>query len=230
MKLSIIIPVYNEQNTILQILEKINQVNFIQKEVIIVDDCSNDKTIDYLKKLPKQDYKIFYHDVNLGKGAAIQTGKKFITGDIVIIQDADLEYDPKDYKLLVQPIVSGIVEVVYGSRVLNKRRYSLKSFSSIYRIFFNHLLTIFSNVMNNQNLTDAHTCYKTFSTELFNSIDLNENDFSFCPEITTKIAKKGIRIKEVPIEYYGRSYKEGKKINILDGFKALFTIIRYRFL
>ena len=230
MKLSIIIPVYNEQNTILQILEKINQVNFIQKEVIIVDDCSNDKTIDYLKKLPKQDYKIFYHDVNLGKGAAIQTGKKFITGDIVIIQDADLEYDPKDYKLLVQPIVSGIVEVVYGSRVLNKRRYSLKSFSSIYRIFFNHLLTIFSNVMNNQNLTDAHTCYKTFSTELFNSIDLKENGFSFCPEITTKIAKKGIRIKEVPIEYYGRSYKEGKKINILDGFKALFAIIRYRFL
>lgn len=230
MKLSIIIPVYNEENTILQILEKINNINFIQKEIIIVDDCSNDKTIDHLKKLSKKDYKIFYHDINLGKGAAIQTGKKFITGDIVIIQDADLEYDPKDYKLLVQPIVSGKAEVVYGSRVLDKRRYSLKSFSSIYRIFFNHLLTIFSNVMNNQNLTDAHTCYKTFSTELFNSIDLNENGFSFCPEITTKIAKKGIRIKEVPIEYYGRSYKEGKKINILDGFKALFTIIRYRFL
>ena len=230
MKLSIIIPVYNEQNTILQILEKINNVNFIQKEIIIVDDCSNDKTIDHLKKLSKKDYKIFYHDVNLGKGAAIQTGKKFITGDIVIIQDADLEYDPKDYKLLVQPIVSGKEEVVYGSRVLNKRRYSLKSFSSIYRIFFNHLLTIFSNLMNNQNLTDAHTCYKTFSTKLFNSIDLNENDFSFCPEITTKIAKKGIRIKEVPIEYYGRSYIEGKKINALDGFKALFAIIRYRFL
>ena len=122
MKLSIIIPVYNEQNTILQILEKINSVNFIQKEIIIVDDCSNDKTIDHLKRLSKKDYKIFYHNVNLGKGAAIQTGKKFITGDIVIIQDADLEYDPKDYKLLVQPIVSGKAEVVYGSRVLDKRR------------------------------------------------------------------------------------------------------------
>lgn len=230
MKLSIIIPVYNEQNTILQILEKIDKVNFIKKEIIIVDDCSNDNTINHLKKLPKQDYKIFYHNVNLGKGAAIRTGKKFITGDIVIIQDADLEYDPQDYKLLVEPIVSGKEKVVYGSRVLHKRRYSLKNFSSVYRIFFNHLLTIFSNLMNNQNLTDAHTCYKTFSTELFNSIDLKENGFSFCPEVTTKIGKKKIRIKEVPIEYYGRSYKEGKKINILDGFRALFTIIKYRFL
>ena len=229
MKLSIIIPVYNEQNTILQILEKINNINFIQKEIIIVDDCSNDKTIDHLKKLSKKDYKIYYHDINLGKGAAIQTGKKFITGDIVIIQDADLEYDPKDYKLLVQPIVSGKAEVVYGSRVLGKRRDSLKSFSSIYRIFFNHLLTIFSNVINNQNLTDAHTCYKTFSTKLFNSIELNENGFSFCPEITTKIAKKGIRIKEVPIEYYGRSYKEGKKIRPIHIFKVIFTIIYKRF-
>ena len=230
MKLSIIIPVFNEQNTILQILEKINKVDFIQKEIIIIDDCSNDKTADHLKKLSRQEYKIFYHEINLGKGAAIQTGKKFVTGDIVVIQDADLEYDPKDYKLLVQPIIDGKAKVVYGSGVLDKRRYSLKSFSSIYRIFFNHLLTIFSNVMNNQNLTDAHTCYKTFSTELFNSIDLRENGFSFCPEITTKIAKKRIEIKEVPIEYYGRSYKEGKKINILDGFKALFTIIKYKFL
>ena len=230
MKLSIIIPVFNEQNTILQILEKINMVDFIQKEIIIVDDCSSDKTINLLKNLSKQEYKIFYHNINLGKGAAIQTGKKFVTGDIVVIQDADLEYDPEDYKLLVEPIVNGKAKVVYGSRVLGKKRYSLKNFSSIYRIFFNHLLTIFSNIMNNQNLTDAHTCYKTFSTELFNSIDLKENGFSFCPEITTKIAKKGIRIKEVSIEYYGRSYKEGKKINILDGFKALFAIIRYKFL
>ena len=230
MKLSIIIPVFNEQNTILQILEKINKVDFIQKEIIIVDDCSNDKTINHLKKLPKLEYKIFYHEINLGKGAAIQTGKKFVTGDIVIIQDADLEYDPQDYKLLVQPIITGKAKVVYGSRVLGKRRYSLKNFSSIYRIFFNHLLTIFSNIMNNQNLTDAHTCYKTFSTELFNSIDLKDNGFSFCPEVTTKIAKKGIKIKEVPIEYYGRSYKEGKKISIIDGFNALFTIIKYRFL
>ena len=228
MKLSIIIPVYNEQNTILQILEKINNINFIQKEIIIVDDCSNDKTIDHLKKLSKKDYKIYYHDINLGKGAAIQTGKKFITGDIVIIQDADLEYDPKDYKLLVQPIVSGKAEVVYGSRVLGKRRYSLKSFSSIYRIFFNHLLTIFSNVINNQNLTDAHTCYKTFSTKLFNSIDLNENGFSFCPEITTKLSNNKIKIKEIGIYYKGRNFNEGKKISFIDGFIALYTIIKFK--
>ena len=229
---SIVIPCYNEQNTIVEILNKVDKNINKNDEIIIVDDCSTDKTKEILKSLNlnNENIKIFTHELNQGKGAALQTAFKECKKDIILIQDADLEYDPKDYKLLVQPIVSGKAEVVYGSRVLDKRRYSLKSFSSIYRIFFNHLLTIFSNVMNNQNLTDAHTCYKTFSTELFNSIDLNENDFSFCPEITTKIAKKGIRIKEVPIEYYGRSYKEGKKINILDGFKALFTIIRYRFL
>ena len=229
MKLSIIVPVFNEQNTILKIIKKINNVDFIEKEIIIVDDGSTDKTKEFLKTLSKEDYNIFYHEKNLGKGAAIQTAKKFITGDIVIIQDADLEYDPKDYKSLVRPILNGQAEVVYGSRVLNKNRYSLVNFSSIYRIFFNHMLTIFSNIINKQSLTDAHTCYKTFSIELFNSIDLREKGFSFCPEITTKIAKKNIDIKEVPIEYYGRSYKEGKKIIVSDGVKALLTILKYKF-
>ncbi len=229
MKLSIIVPVFNEQNTILKIIKKINNVDFIEKEIIIVDDGSTDKTKEFLKTLSKEDYNIFYHEKNLGKGAAIQTAKKFITGDIVIIQDADLEYDPKDYKSLVRPILNGQAEVVYGSRVLNKNRYSLVNFSSIYRIFFNHMLTIFSNIINKQSLTDAHTCYKTFSIELFNSIDLREKGFSFCPEITTKIAKKNIDIKEVPIEYYGRSYKEGKKIKVSDGVKALLTILKYKF-
>tara|TARA_A100001011_G_C14098375_1_gene751675 strand:+ start:222 stop:914 length:693 start_codon:yes stop_codon:yes gene_type:complete len=229
MKLSIIVPVFNEQNTILKIIKKINNVDFIEKEIIIIDDGSTDKTKEFLKTLSKEDYNIFYHEKNLGKGAAIQTAKKFITGDIVIIQDADLEYDPKDYKSLVRPILNGQAEVVYGSRVLNKNRYSLVNFSSIYRIFFNHMLTIFSNIINKQSLTDAHTCYKTFSIELFNSIDLREKGFSFCPEITTKIAKKNIDIKEVPIEYYGRSYKEGKKIKVSDGVKALLTILKYKF-
>ena len=229
MKLSIIIPVFNEQNTILQILEKINKVDFIQKEIIIVDDCSNDKTINHLKKLSKQEYKIFYHEINLGKGAAIQTGKKFVTGDIVVIQDADLEYDPQDYKLLVQPIITGKAKVVYGSRVLDKRRYSLKSFSSIYRIFFNHLLTIFSNIMNNQNLTDAHTCYKVFKKDIFKNIKLEEKGFAFCPEITTKLSKLKYKIYETSISYNGRAYKDGKKITSIDGLIAIYSLFRYRF-
>ena len=228
MKLSIIIPVFNEQNTILNIIKKIEDVDDIQKEIIIVDDGSTDSTKEALYSLQNNTYKILFHKENLGKGAAIKTAKKYVSGDIVLIQDADLEYDPKDYKKLIQPIITGEAQVIYGSRVLNKKRYSLKNFSSIYRIFFNHILTIFSNIINKQALTDAHTCYKTFSSKVFNSIDLKENDFSFCPEITTKIGKKNIIIKEVPIDYYGRSYKDGKKIKIIDGLKAIITILKYR--
>ena len=134
-----------------------------------------------------------------------------------------------DYKKVIDPIKSKEFDVVYGSRVLGKNRYSLKNFSSVYRIFFNHLLTVISNIFNSQNLTDAHTCYKAFKSEVFNSINLEEDGFSFCPEITTKIGLKNIKIKEVPIEYFGRSYKEGKKIKLIDGIKALITIIKYRF-
>jgi len=227
--ISIIVPVYNEKNTILKILEKINALKDIKKEIIIVDDCSTDGTREILKNLNNDIYKIHFHEKNLGKGGAIKSAKKYIEGEIVIIQDADLEYNPNDYKKLIDPILKKEAQVVYGSRVLGKKRYLVQSFSSIYRIFFNHILTIVSNIINQQNLTDAHTCYKTFSYEVFNSIDLQENDFSFCPEITTKIGLKKIQIIEVPIEYCGRSYKEGKKIKLIDGVKALTTLIKYRF-
>lgn len=228
--LSIIIPVFNEKNTILEILEKIEKLKNLKKEIIIVDDCSTDGTTEILKKLNIKKYKTVYHRKNLGKGAAIKSAIKYITGDIVIIQDADLEYDPKDYKKIIHFIENNQFQAVYGSRVLEKKRYSAKNFSSIYRIFFNHILTIFSNIINQQNLTDAHTCYKAFSVKLFKSFNLQENGFSFCPEVTTKISLKKISIKEVPINYYGRSYNEGKKIKITDGFKALFTIIKYRYI
>ena len=228
--ISIIVPVYNEKNTILKILKKIDDVKNVKKEIIIVDDCSNDGTREILKKLNNSNYKIYFHQKNQGKGAAIKTAKKYIEGEIIIIQDADLEYDPQDYIKLIDPILKKEVSVVYGSRVLGKNRYLIKNFSSVYRIFFNHFLTITSNIINNQNLTDAHTCYKTFTKDVFLSIDLLENDFSFCPEITTKISLKNIKIKEVPIEYYGRSYKEGKKIKLIDGVKALLTLVKYRFL
>ncbi len=227
--ISIIVPVYNEKNTILKILKKIEDLKDIKKEIIIVDDCSNDGTREILKNLKDTMYKLHFHEKNLGKGAAIKTAKKYIEGEIVIIQDADLEYDPQDYIKLIDPIIKKEALVVYGSRVLGKKRYLIKNFSSVYRIFFNHFLTIISNILNSQKLTDAHTCYKTFSYKVFNSIDLQENDFSFCPEITTKIGLKKIKIKEVPIEYYGRSYKDGKKIKMIDGVKALLTLLKYRF-
>jgi dolichol-phosphate mannosyltransferase len=230
MKLSIIIPVFNEINTIEKIIDEINQLKLLKKEIIIVDDCSNDGTTNLLKKvICKKVTKILYHKENLGKGASIRTAKKFITGDIAIIQDADLEYDPKDYYNLIKPIKDKQYRVVYGSRVLGKNRYLQKNFTSVYRIFFNHFLTLISNLLNNQNLTDAHTCYKVFSADVFNSINLEENDFSFCPEITTKISKKKINIKEVAISYYGRNYKEGKKIKITDGLKAIFVLFKYKF-
>ena len=229
MILSIIIPVFNERNTILELLNKIEKIRSIEKEVIIVDDCSTDGTKEILLNLNNPIYKIFFHERNIGKGGAIKTAKNYVSGQIIIIQDADLEYDPNDYKKVIDPIKSKEFDVVYGSRVLGKNRYSLKNFSSVYRIFFNHLLTVISNIFNSQNLTDAHTCYKAFKSEVFNSINLEEDGFSFCPEITTKIGLKNIKIKEVPIEYFGRSYKEGKKIKLIDGIKALITIIKYRF-
>jgi dolichol-phosphate mannosyltransferase len=227
-KLSIIIPVYNEKNTIEKILKKIHKLTSIKKEIIVVNDASCDGSTDILNNNKNKITKLIHHKKNLGKGAAIKTAKKFIKGEVVIIQDADLEYHPSDYYKLLHFINKGH-KVVYGSRVLGKNRYLLKNFSSIWRIFFNHILTVISNLLNNQKLTDAHTCYKMFDSNLFLKIKLEEDDFSFCPEITTKIGLKRIKIKEAPIKYDGRNYNEGKKIRLIDGIKAIITLFKYRF-
>ena len=233
-KISIIIPCYNEKNTLIKIINKIilslNNHNFKSYEILIVDDGSSDGTTEIIKDnySIKNNFKTFFHDKNLGKGAAIKTAKNNLSGNIVIIQDADLEYDPDDYKKLLKPIIDGDFKVVYGSRVLNQKRYKTSGFNSKMRIFGNHFLTIISNLLNKQNLTDAHTCYKVFHKEVFDLITLEENDFAFCPEVTSKISNLGFEIYEVPISYSGRSYQEGKKIKTTDALKALKTLIKYR--
>ena len=230
MLISIIIPCYNEKNTILKILNKVKNQK-INKQILVIDDSSTDGTTNILKKnFKKKGFKLISHKKNLGKGAAIKSAKKFIKGDIVIIQDADLEYDPKDYRKLVLPIIKKKTKVVYGSRVLNKKKYSNRNFSSKFRVFANYILTLISNYINSQKLTDAHTCYKVFDAKLFKKIKLQENDFSFCPEITTKVSNLKEKILEVPIKYKGRSYEKGKKIQFKDGFLALKTLFKYKYL
>lgn len=226
--LSIIIPVYNEKKTIKKLLLKLNKLKKIRKEIIVVDDASTDGTTKILRDNKRYITHLVFHKKNTGKGGAIKSARKFVKGSVVIIQDADLEYNPSDYKKLLVFISKGY-KVVYGSRVLGGNRYLSKNFSSFMRIFYNHALTILSNILNNQKLTDAHTCYKMFRSDIFLDIKLIENDFSFCPEITTKIALKGLAIKEVPIRYSGRDYQEGKKIRFIDGIKAILTLFKYRF-
>ena len=233
MFLSIIIPVYNEENTIIQILKKVNdQKKNLNIEIIISDDGSTDQTKNLIKENNYLYDKLIINEKNMGKGHAIKKALKLIEGDVILIQDADLEYDPEDYEKLLSPIRQGISNVVYGSRVLNykNRYYATNSFTSIIRILGNHVLTIFSNVINKQNLTDAHTCYKVFKTSTINKINLQHNDFSFCAEITTKISNIGEKIIEVPINYKGRSFAEGKKISITDAFVAFFTILKFKIL
>lgn len=230
MRLSIIIPCYNESATVLEIVNKILNLKYnIEKEIILVDDFSDDGTKEIIRQnfLNHKDIRVVFHDKNSGKGAAIKTAKKYISGDIIIIQDADLEYDPNDYKKLIEPIINNETKVVYGSRVLNQNRYSARGFTSKLRVFGNHVLTVISNILNKQKLTDAHTCYKVFSREVFDKINLEENDFSFCAEVTSKVSKLGYEIIEVPISYNGRDYKNGKKIKFSDAFKALKTLIKY---
>jgi glycosyltransferase involved in cell wall biosynthesis len=232
MFLSVIIPVYNEENTIIQILKKVNEQKKNQSlEIIISDDGSNDKTLGLLKKNHHLYEKLVSHKINMGKGHAIKKALNLVEGDIVLIQDADLEYDPEDYLKLLEPIKNKVTNVVYGSRVLqyNNRYSATKSFTSILRIFGNHMLTMISNTINEQNLTDAHTCYKVFKIEILKKFDLKQNDFSFCPELTTKISLAGEKIIEVPISYKGRPFSEGKKIGLKDAFLAFYTIIKFRF-
>jgi glycosyltransferase involved in cell wall biosynthesis len=228
--LTIIIPVYNEKKTIQKIIDKVLKIKNLKKQIIIVDDGSTDGTTEVLKKIQKKKiYKIIYSKKNKGKGHAIRLAQPHVQGEFVIIQDADLEYNPNDIKKIIKVFKNKNNMVVYGSRVLNTNRYKKNNFISIIRVFANHMLTIVSNIINNQNLTDAHTCYKAFNSKIFKKIKLKENSFSFCPEITTKISKLNIPITEIKISYKGRSVKDGKKISLKDAFIAIKTLIKYRF-
>ena len=226
MKLSVIIPCYNEVKTIEEIIEAVKKSPYENKEIIVIDDCSTDGTRDLLKgRFEKHVNKVIYHDVNSGKGAAIRTGIKFAEGDIIIIQDADLEYDPKEYLKLVEPILKGKADVVFGSRFITTESRRILYF---WHRVGNGVLTLLSNIFTNLNLSDMETCYKVFKSEIIKNITIEEDRFGFEPEITAKIAKiKGVRIYEVGISYYGRTYDEGKKIGLKDGFRALYCIIKY---
>ncbi|MDC3069851.1 glycosyltransferase family 2 protein [bacterium] len=229
-KLSIIIPCYNEKNTIEIILKKIiqnlNEYKFLNYEILIVDDCSTDGTIQILKQLDDDNkILIYFHDKNLGKGAAIHTALKNLTGEVVIIQDADLEYDPSDYHKLLTPFFEANADVVYGSRFLGGGKYSRVHF--FWHYLANKILTFICNLFTNLNLTDMETGYKAFKSSALKSISLKEETFSFEPEVTIKLSKKKFKFFEVPITYNGRSYDEGKKIGLKDAFIALKTIILY---
>jgi len=228
-KLTIIIPVYNEIKTIEKLIKKILKIN-IYKQLIIVDDGSSDGTQLVLKKYKKFINKLIIHKKNLGKGAAIKSGQKYVEGKYVGIQDADLEYDPRDLKKIVNEMEKKKLKVMYGSRVLKKNKFkNTQNFTHIVRIWGNIFLTKVSNFFNSQQLTDAHTCYKVFDSKIFRKIRLKEEGFSFCPEITTKISMMNLEIKEFPINYIGRTYQQGKKITAFDGIDALYVLIKYRY-
>jgi len=225
MKLSIIIPCYNEKDTIREIVQAVRAAPVAEKEIIIVDDCSKDGTRDILQSeiVPLVEMVIF-HDVNKGKGAALRTGIRAATGDIVIIQDADLEYDPREYPLVIEPILQGKADVVYGSRFMGGRPHRVLFF---WHYMGNKFLTSLSNMFTDLNLTDMETCYKAFRREIIQSVHIEEDRFGFEPEITAKVAKMEVRLYEVGISYYGRSYAEGKKIGWKDGLRAIYCILKY---
>lgn len=228
-KLTIIIPVYNEIKTIEKLIKKILKIK-IKKQLIIVDDGSSDGTELILKKYKNRINKLITHKKNLGKGAAIKSGQKFVKGKYIGIQDADLEYDPRDLKKIVNEMDKKNLKVMYGSRVLKKNKFkNTQNFTHIVRIWGNIFLTKASNFLNQQKLTDAHTCYKVFDSKVFKKIKLKEKGFSFCPEITTKLSLMNLDIKEFPINYSGRTYEQGKKITAFDGLDALFVLAKYRF-
>ncbi len=225
MKLSIIIPCYNERATIRAIVNAVRAAPIADQEIIIVDDCSNDGTREILRaEIAPLVSKILYHGVNQGKGAALRTGFAAATGDIVLIQDADLEYDPQEYPRLVRPIIEGRADVVFGSRFAGGDAHRIVYF---WHMIGNKFLTLLSNMCTNVNLTDMETCYKVFKREVIQKITIEENRFGFEPEITAKVVKLDVILYEVGISYYGRTYQEGKKIGWRDGFRAIYAILRY---
>ena len=233
-RLSIIIPAYNEEKTIHLILDKVREVkllNDLDKEMIIVNDCSTDQTeqvlLQYINAHPDTNIKYFKHEINNGKGAALHTGIAKATGNYIVVQDADLEYDPNEYNVLIKPILNGFADVVYGTRFYGGQPHRILFF---WHTIGNRLLTFISNMFNNLNLSDMETCYKMFRSEILKSLDLKEKRFGFEPEVTAKVSRvPNIRIYEVGISYYGRTFDEGKKIGWRDGFRALYCIFKYKF-
>jgi glycosyltransferase involved in cell wall biosynthesis len=226
-KLSVVVPVYNERNTLVEILRRMRAVELpdgIEREIVVVDDGSTDGTRDVLKQLGDSTVNVVMHDINLGKGAALRTGFQHITGDYVLIQDADLEYDPEDWPRLLAPVLRGRARVVYGSRFTGERRNML-----FLHWVGNRFLSLTTNVLYNTTLSDMETCYKLIDRQLVDALDIKADRFDFEPEITAKILKRGVRIYEVPISYAGREFDEGKKITWRDGFAALWTLVKYRF-
>jgi glycosyltransferase involved in cell wall biosynthesis len=232
MKLSVIVPAYNEEKTILTVLEKLQSVDLIggfQKEIVVVNDCSSDNTEgkvkEFISKNPLVEITYFRHEINKGKGAALHTGIQKASGDYIIVQDADLEYDPEEFNILLKPVINGYADVVYGSRFMGGRPHRILFF---WHTIGNKFLTFLSNMFSNLNLTDMETCYKLFRADMLKSLDLKEKRFGFEPEVTAKISRiPKIRIYEVGVSYYGRTYEEGKKINWKDGFRAIYCILRY---
>jgi len=235
MKLSILIPAYNEAKTIKKLIELVKKADIrdVEKEIIVIDDNSKDNTLDIVKKI--KGIKLIEHKKNIGKGAAVRNGIKQASGDIIIIQDADLEYDPNDYYKLIKPIIDGKTKVVYGSRMLHEKQKGGKpkflegKHDKAYHAFYigNRFLTFLANILYHAKITDEPTCYKVFDAKVLKSINLKCKRFEFCPEVTAKVRKKYHKIMELPISYHPRSFKEGKKINLKDGIEAVWTLIKY---
>lgn len=226
MKLSIVIPCFNEESTIKEILKKVHAQSKFDKEIIVIDDFSNDRTREILKnEIKDQIDKLIFNDKNYGKGYSIKQGINAATGDYILVQDADLEYDPSDYEKLLKPLENGVADVVYGSRFIGSEEKRVLYF---WHMIGNNILTLLSNMFTNLNLSDMEVCYKVFKSEIIKNINLEENRFGFEPEVTAKIAKiKNIRIYEVGVKYFGRTYSDGKKITWKDGFSALRCIVYY---
>lgn len=229
-KLSILIPVYNEKKTLIQVLEAVSKapIEGLERELIVVDDGSQDGTREILRELDGSLYsaKIYFHEVNQGKGAALRTAQGYASGDIILIQDADLEYDPSQYPTLLRPILDGKADVVYGSRLQGG---SVTRAFKVLHLFGNKFLSLLTNILYNCTLTDMETCYKVFRAEVFKKVVIKSNRFDFEPEITAKVLKQKVRLFELPINYYGRDYDEGKKITWRDGFAAVWALVRFRF-